>query len=92
MASVTELFTRHPASVGETYTEHMGMAASFGWRMVLGGIACLVHAVLPFLFEYTASNHIRCLHEQMVLKRHRLDRLAAEAGRVPLNPRGGATA
>jgi hypothetical protein len=92
MASVTDLFTTHPASVGETYGEHLGMAASFGWRMVLGGLACLVHAVFPFLFEYTASNYIRCLNEQMVLKRRKLDRLAADGQVARLNPPGGATA
>ena len=90
MAALPELFTRHPASVGETYGEHLGMAASFGWRMVAGGLACLVHAVFPFLFEYTASRHIRCLHEQMVLKRHRPERLEARPAHV--NPPGGATA
>lgn len=90
MASVTDLFTRHPASVGETYGEHLGMAASFGWRMVLGGLACLIHAVFPFLFAQTASNHVRCLHEQMVVKRHRLDRLGAPPSKI--NPRSGATA
>jgi hypothetical protein len=92
MAGILDPFTRHPASVGETYTEHLCMAGSFGWRMVIGGLACLVHAVFPFLFEYTASNHIRVLHEQMVQKRRRLDRLAAEAQPVALDPRGGATA
>ena len=92
MARFLDLFTRHPASVGETYAEHLSMAGSFGWRMVVGGLACLVHAVFPFLFEYTASNHIRVLHEQIVQKRRRLDRLAAEPRAVGLNPRGGATA
>ena len=31
------LFTDHPASVGENYVEHLGMASGFGFRMVLGG-------------------------------------------------------
>jgi hypothetical protein len=92
MAGFLDPFTRHPASVGETYTEHLVMAGSFGWRMVIGGLACLVHAIFPFLFEYTASNHIRVLNDQMVLKRRRLDRLAAEAQPVALNRRDGATA
>ena len=34
------LFTEHPASVGETYGEHLVMASGFGIRMILGGMAC----------------------------------------------------
>ena len=49
------LFTEHPASVDETYTEHLGVAFGFSLRMCLGGLACLVHAFLPFLFVNTGS-------------------------------------
>lgn len=52
------LFTEHPASVGESYVEHFGMASGFGFRMILGGLACLVHGILPFLFTKTGSRII----------------------------------
>ena len=55
-------FTRHPGEVGETYGEHFSAAAGFGLRMIAGGIACLVHAVLPFLFVRTGSEVIRGLN------------------------------
>ena len=73
------LFTEHPASVDETYGEHLAVATSFGARMVLAGLACLVHAVLPFLFVKTGSAAITELHERMVAKRrrHAPGRLAA---------------
>ena len=64
------LFLRHPASVGETYAEHLQAASGFGVRMILGGIACLIHGVLPFLFLSTGSNAIRRLHQEMVVARH----------------------
>jgi hypothetical protein len=48
-------FTAHPHSVGETYPEHLRFAFAYGWRMTLGGIAALLHAFFPFLFEKTAS-------------------------------------
>lgn len=64
-------FTEHPAAVGESYGEHMAMAGSFGVAMILGGLACLVHALLPFAFERTGSNAIRSLHERMVTHRAR---------------------
>ncbi|MCR9073878.1 MAG: DUF6356 family protein [Alphaproteobacteria bacterium] len=63
------LFTEHPRSVGETYLEHMGVAASFGGRLLVAGLACMVHAVLPFLFTKTGSQAITELHNRMVLNR-----------------------
>jgi len=66
-------FTRHPASVGESYGEHLAMAGGFGLRMVAGGLACLVHALLPFLFVATGSRAVRDLHGRMVAHRRRHD-------------------
>ena len=48
-------FTAHPASVGESYSEHFGFALAFGARMTLGGLAAIVHAVFPFAFITAAS-------------------------------------
>lgn len=77
--SISKLFQEHPASVGETYTEHMGQAASFGFRMVFAGLACLIHAWLPFAFERTGSRAIAELHERMVVKRRRVTADSAHA-------------
>ena len=77
-------FTEHPASVDETYTEHMGRAACFGFRMIGAGIACLVHAVLPFLFVRTGSAAISELNERMVVNRHRRPPPIASTPRLPL--------
>jgi hypothetical protein len=79
------LFTAHPASVEETYTEHMGVAFGFSLRMFLGSLACLVHAVLPFLFVKTGSDTIVALHERMVShrRRHESGRLVARAAARP---------
>lgn len=63
------LFTEHPRSVGETYLEHMRVAASFGGRLLVAGLACMVHAVLPFLFTKTGSRTISELHNRMVINR-----------------------
>lgn len=65
MKSLAALFTRHPTSVGETYAEHAAFAGQFGLRMVLCGLACVVHAVFPFLFVKTASACVRELHGQI---------------------------
>ena len=61
-------FTKHPHQVGETYAEHMAAAAGFGWTLFVAGIACMIHAVLPFLFEKTASRCVAQLHGYMSLR------------------------
>jgi hypothetical protein len=64
-------FTEHPASVGETYGAHLRSACGFSIIMIAGGLACLVHAIFPFLFVSTASATIRELHDRMVINRAR---------------------
>jgi Family of unknown function (DUF6356) len=66
---VRRLFTDHPGSVGETYGEHLLRALGFGLRMISAGAACIVHALLPFLFVSSGSRAVAELNEQMVLKR-----------------------
>ncbi len=58
-------FTKHPASVGETYGEHFLFASRFGCRMVAGGLACLVHGLFPFLFVRTGSRTVLTLMDRM---------------------------
>jgi Family of unknown function (DUF6356) len=69
--NLAKLFTEHPHSVDETYTEHLAMASGFGIRMILGGFACMIHGLLPFLFVKTGSAQIGTLHERMVASRNR---------------------
>ncbi len=64
-----QLFTDHPASVGETYGRHLQHASGFGLWMILGGCACLIHGLLPFLFVKTGSRQINSLHDRMVANR-----------------------
>lgn len=77
MAGLLSKFIEHPASVGETYLEHLGVASSFGGRMVLGGLACFLHALFPFACERTASRQIALLHERMLVNRVRQGRTPA---------------
>ena len=65
VAKLMSRFTDHPASVDETYGEHMLFAARFSGKLFLAAGAALVHAVLPFLFEKTASRIINELHHRM---------------------------
>jgi hypothetical protein len=68
---IDRLFLDHPHSVGETYLEHMGSAGRFGSRMILSGVACMLHGLFPFLFVKTGSNTVRTLHDTMVVNRRR---------------------
>ena len=63
------LFSEHPAEVGESYGEHFRAAGGFGVRMIGGGIACVVHAIVPGLFITTGSGTVNRLYQQMVAKR-----------------------
>lgn len=69
---IKQAFTQHPESVGETYFEHLSHACGFGVRMVLGGFACILHGILPFLFVKTGSKQIETLHGKMVVNRSKL--------------------
>ena len=62
-------FIDHPSSVNETYLQHMAMAFGFGGRMVLGGLACLVHGLFPWLCMTRGSDTIRGLNHRMVSHR-----------------------
>jgi hypothetical protein len=63
------LFTAHPAAVGESYVRHLCQAAIFGARLVVAGCACMVHAILPFLFVHTGSRTVAELNERLVPRR-----------------------
>jgi hypothetical protein len=67
--SIFRWFTDHPAAVGESYGEHLVTATSFGARMMLAGIACMLHGLLPFLFVRTGSRAVSELNEQLVARR-----------------------
>jgi hypothetical protein len=66
-----KLFTDHPASIGETYGEHLATAAWFARHLFVAALACFAHALVPFLFERTASGIVRRLHDRMVVNRVR---------------------
>ena len=62
---MTNPFTAHPRSVGQTYLQHCGFALAFGARMTIGGLAAIVHAMLPFAFITTASRALEDLNVRL---------------------------
>lgn len=67
------LFAKHPASVGETYSEHLTNAAWFGLQLVGAGLACLIHAVVPIAFPHRASDTVGDLSKQLADRMARSD-------------------
>ena len=64
MARIFNLFTAHPGSVGESFGAHFLFAMRFSaWLFVAAG-AAFVHALMPFLFERTASRIIARLYRR----------------------------
>jgi len=49
-------FTHHPHSIDHTYWQHLCRALHIGACMIGAGVACVIHALLPWLFVNTASN------------------------------------
>ena len=78
---IDRFFRRHPRSLNETYLEHQQVALSFAGQLMLAGAACAIHAVIPGLFERTASQAIARLHERMVAGGRRHAPLAGQPAR-----------
>jgi hypothetical protein len=58
-----EMFTQHPSKVGESYLHHAKFAICCGVKLIMLGVMAIVHGLLPFLFETTASDGIRNLNK-----------------------------
>jgi hypothetical protein len=69
VASFFRGFVDHPASVNESYLGHARFAFGFAIMLFAAGCAALVHALIPPLFETTASRMITRLHSRMT-QRH----------------------
>ena len=64
-------FLDHPRSVGEGYWDHQHVAFGFAFSLMAAGVVCLIHGLVPCLFETTASRAVTRLHVRMVTHRRR---------------------
>lgn len=69
MTCLDRVFFAHPRSVDESYVEHGTFALRFASRLLLAGMAALIHAVVPCLCETTASRIILGMHAEIVARR-----------------------
>ena len=63
--AIIDVFTKHPASVGESWAEHARLALSTSGLLAGAALAAAVHAVVPALFETTASRTVDELHARV---------------------------
>lgn len=61
---LTRIFLSHPQSVDETYFEHLSFATRFALTLAVAAGAALVHAIIPCLFDKTASQIVARLYER----------------------------
>ena len=77
---IRQLFTEHPESVGETYSEHLRVALTFSLRLLAAGIMCAVHALAPWLFTTAASRAVTRVYQEMLSRGVPTDRTEARLG------------
>ncbi len=55
----------HLEAVNETYGQHFTKAFGFGVKLILAGLACLIHSVFPEIFKNTASSTIIGMNKEL---------------------------
>ena len=61
---IARLFLEHPRSVDESYGAHALFALRFAGMLTVAAGAALIHAVLPFACEKTASRIVENLYHK----------------------------
>ena len=55
----------HLDLVNETYIQHFKVAFNVSLLMIAGGFQAIMHAICPAIFETSASDKIKKLHEKI---------------------------
>ena len=55
----------HLNEVNETYFQHMRIAFIIGFNMLVTGVFCLIHGLIPGLFKKTGSKQIAKMYEMV---------------------------
>ncbi|MEJ6707576.1 MAG: DUF6356 family protein [Amylibacter sp.] len=61
---IAKILTDHPASVDETYFEHLAFASKFAFTLMIVAGAALIHAIIPCLCGKTASKAVAKLYDK----------------------------
>ena len=63
--TIIDVFTEHPKTVGESWVRHARFALSASGLLARAAFAAAIHAVVPALFETTASRTVDELHARI---------------------------
>ena len=55
----------HLNEVNETYFRHMRIAFKIGFTMLVTGVFCLIHGLIPSLIKKTGSNQTAKIYEMV---------------------------
>ena len=55
--------TEHLRAIDKSYFEHLKDALYYGFRLLIGGIGAIFHAIFPFILTSIASDTINDLHK-----------------------------
>ena len=55
----------HLNEVNETCFHHMRIAFKIGFTMLVTGVFCLIHGLIPGLYKKTGSNQIAKMYEMV---------------------------
>lgn len=82
------IFTDHPHSVGESYFVHFKYALCMFMYTLAASLACLIHAIFPFLFQTTGSRILIKVMHKLIERRTTIDGKLAELMSVMESKRG----
>ena len=58
--------TKHLRAIDKSYFEHLKDALYYGFRLLIGGIGAILHAIFPFILTTIASDTINDLHKMNI--------------------------
>ena len=60
---LTNIFSKHPNEVGETYIQHLRRSLFTVLILLVAQSALVIHAFFPFLLVHSASNRLKYIIE-----------------------------
>jgi len=67
---LVSLFTDHPEAANQTYFEHLKHAWYFSYQAKKAGAMFFLHGLFPFWFEFSGSDLIKNLNDELQAKRN----------------------
>lgn len=68
---MSNLFTKHPKSVGESYFTHFAKALNFCFQLLMLSLKTFVHAIFPFIYVDAASSKIKQMNKEMQQRKNK---------------------